>query len=500
MSRRHSLGALAVAALIAAIVIAGYAWPNALTATAAAPPSSAGEVVERTSVCPSLRLTADGQEAVTAFVDPAAPASTGTIIGGATGPRGLPAPGRAVRVEPAAPGDQIAITARDGAVGSTASVREYLDTAEEGRGLALASCRPARSEWWFVGVSGELGHIDELLLVNPTESSAVVSVEVFGPAGPIDTVGGGVVLQPGEGAVVRVDSLIPGVSTATLHVTTSGGLVAATLRSTAIDGLIPLGAEFIPAAAPPATRQLVPGVAAGPGPRELFLVAGERDAAVQLRYLTAEGERQRQQAGSIPVPAGHVVSIDLADDLAGSAAAVEVTASQPVTAAVRATEQAVLPPNATGVLNRVPVADYAWTAAQPGGSDRLLLPLSGVQQAAGQVLLSSPDAAVTVRVTTRAASGAAAQVEVEVPAGSTQAVAVPVVPGAASLITAERVAGGAGWYAAVVQSGALPSGPTQGGAPQRRPIIAAATGDDPSTKVRIPPVYPDQHTLAGASG
>jgi hypothetical protein len=93
-------------------------------------------------------------------------------------------------------------------------------------------------------------------------------------------------------------------------------------------------------------------------------------------------------------------------------------------------------------------------------------------------------------LSTRSAAGATAQQEVEVAPGTTRAVQVPVAPGSASLITVERVAGGAAWYAAVVQSGLL----------GERPIIAAATGDDPSTKVRLPPAHPDPHTLAGVSG
>jgi hypothetical protein len=484
MIGRHAAAAVLLIGLVIAVIAVGYAWPQSETAAAAQPMD--GEVVERTTVCPAPRTTGDGREAVTAFVDPTAPSSTGYIAGGANGVQPLPAPGQALRVEPEPSRGAISITATGDAVGSTASVREYLDPAEEGRGLALASCVPARADWWFVGVSGLPGAIDELLLANPTDSPAVVAVAMLGPAGPIELVGSGVVVQPGEQEIVRMDSLIPGVSAAALHVRTSGGVIAAALRSTAIDGLIPLGAEYIPAAAPPALQHVVPGVPAGAGPRELVLVAGDQDAAVEIEYVTPAGDQESQEA-PIPVPAQHVVVVDIADGLGGAAASVRVAANHPVTAGVRITEEATLPADATGVLNRVPVADYAWSAAQEPLEDRALLPLSGVAAAPGTVAITSSGEAVTVRITRRAADGSSDRQDLAVPAGAIREVAVPATQGSAALITVERLSGAGPWHAAVTQRGAL----------AERPIIAAALGTDPSARVRIPPVQPVPQALAG---
>ncbi len=485
MRARHAYAAVALLALIGAVVLAGYWWPMTLASPAAAGPAE-GELAERTTVCPVPGATGDGGEAVTAFVNPAAPSSGGVITGALDGPHPLPDPGGARRMTAAADGGAIAITAADDAVGYTASVREYLDPAEEGRGMALATCLPARAEWWFVGVSGSLGTIDELLLANPTDSPAVVTVEVLGPAGAIELVGSGAVVRPGEQEVVRVDSLIPGVSSAALHVTTSGGVIAATVRSTGIDGLIPQGAEFIPAAAAPALQHVVPGVPAGAGLRELVLVGGEQDAAVEVEYLTAGGGRESAE-GLVPVPAEHVVVIDVTEELRGESAAVRLTANHEITAGVRSTEAATLPPDATGVLNRVPVADYAWTAAREPVADRAFLPLSGISEAPATVAIVSPLDDVTVAVTTRAANGATETREVAVPGGSVREVGVPVTAGAASLITVERITGTAWWHAAVVQSGTL----------NDRPIIAAALGSDPSTRVRIPAAHPVPGVLNG---
>ncbi len=482
-----TVAAVGLVVLIALAIAAGYVFSGVLTAPTAAQ-STDGEVVERTSVCPSMRVAGDIAETVTAFVDPDAPQDAGTIGGAAAGPVPLPDPGQALRLGPVEPGSAVSVTALGEAVGSTSTVREYDDTGEEGRGLALGSCLQARSQWWFVGTSAGPGQLDELLLANPTDSPAVVALDVFGPAGQIDVAGGGgVVVQPGEQSIVRIDSLIPGLSAATVRVSTSGGLVSAALRSSAIDGLIPRGAEYIPAAADPGTTVVVPGIPAGNGSRELVVTAAGRDAAVRLTYLTDDGELEPQGFRRIPVPAGHTVTVDLDDELTGRAAAVVVSSSTPVVAGARATVEARLAPDATGVLNRVPVADYAWTAGQqPIGTD-WVLPLSGVAAAPATLMLSAPSGPVTVRATARSASGAIVEQDVDIPGGATASVTVPVTEGAASHIALTRIAGQSPWFAAVVQSGSRDSGP----------LIAAATGTDPTTWVSIPVARPDPRALVG---
>ena len=133
MRARHTVAAVALIVLIAAVVVAGYRWPMTLASPAAAGPAD-GELAERTTVCPVPGGTGDGGEAVSAFVDPAAPSSSGVITGARDGPYPLPDPGAALRMAAAADGAAIAITAAGDAVGYTASVREYFDPAEEGRG------------------------------------------------------------------------------------------------------------------------------------------------------------------------------------------------------------------------------------------------------------------------------------------------------------------------------------------------------------------------------
>jgi hypothetical protein len=464
------------------------AFPKTLTSTELAPPQQ-GDVVDRTAVCPLLTRTADAAETVTVLSAPAPADGTGggEVLGGPTGPQPLPASGTSTAITPDQDGTSITVRMTGDKAASTATVRTYFDGGDEGRGLALADCATPRSQWWFVGVSAMQGQIDQLLLANPTSTPAVVSLDVFGPAGPIDVVGAsGLVVPPDSQSVIRVDSLIPGVSSAALRVSTSGGLVAAALLSTAIDGLIPQGAEFIPAAIAPARTVVLPAALAGPGPRRLLITGGPRDAAVRVTLLTGSGS-SAVEGPQIAVPAGTTVAVDLADELGQNAAAVLLEGSAPVTAGLQSVVKGTLAEGATGVLNRVPVADYAWTAAAQPIADRRVLPLSGVAGAPGGLLLSSIGGPATARVEARAANGAATSVTVELGGDSAQEVSVPVVEGQATTVEV-AVEGEGEVYAASYQVGALPTGP----------LATAAIGLDPSTEVTVPLAYPDPQVLSGS--
>lgn len=487
MTARSNAGALALALVVAATAGLGYYYPQLSSASDSVEPPR-GVVTEQTFVCPLLRVGPDGSESVSVMTSATVPpdGAAGTITGAAAGTVPLPAPGTGRTDGPAEPNGTIEVVAKDGSAGGTATVRNYLDTGEEGRGLAMANCPQPKSQWWFVGVSALQGHIDELLLANPAQSPAIVTVDVFGGGGQIDVLGvGGVVVQPGERTALRVDSLIPGVADATLRVTTSGGLVTAAVRSTVIDGLIPQGAEYLPAALPPAQAFVVPAVLGGAGPRNLLVTAGDQGAAVDVTLLTANGSRKREGGGMIPVPAGTTVAVDLADDLAGEAAAVAIEASAPVTAAVRSVIPGVLAPDATGVLNRVPVADMAWTSAQSAITGRWQLPLTGVAEAPGGLLLSSTGEAAEVRITVRGVDGWSEQQQATVEAGSARLIALPIRPGIPAVVDIEVLQGQL--HAASLQVGALGNGP----------LAATAIGADPSADVVLPMAYPDAQVLAG---
>lgn len=476
-----------LAALALLLAAAGTVAAGQEIAQSSATPDAQdrASIDEHIYTCSGLVNAESAADFVTTLVSPEAGDVSGRITQTAGQPVPLPGPGSAVSTVPGpSPATVTVQTAGDEAAVST--VRSYYDAEDEGRGLAVGTCTEPQSEWWFVGVSARPGSRDELLLSNPTNSPAVVSLDVFGPAGPIELVGvGGLVVQPGQSEAVRIDSLMPGVSVAALRVTTSGGLVSAAVRATSIDGLIPRGAEFIPPAAAPAAEIVVPGVLPGEGERTLVITAPGEDAAVSIAPLIGAAAPQ-QAAPPIPIPAGHSVTVPLEPELAGAPAGIRVTASAPVTAAVRSVIEGTLPEDGEGVLFRVPIADTAWTAAQPGlAGGRLLLPLTGVDQAPATLLVTSAGGDATATVIVRAASGDEARLEVTVGADATETISIPVVAGEPASVTVERANGTGLLHVAVAQVGADDDGP----------LVAAAIGSQPTTSVSLPPVYPDAQTL-----
>jgi hypothetical protein len=205
------------------------------------------------------------------------------------------------------------------------------------RGMQSVACTAAAAQFWFVGGGATVGRRTRILLVNAEDVAAQVDVEVFGPDGPVDVPAGrGVVVAPRSRQILRVDALVPGTTATAIHVIARSGRVAAAVNDLEVKALQPLGVDWLPAAAGPATRVRLPGVSDGPGPRLLSVVApGAEDAAVGVRIITEDGSFAPVGAEQIDAPAGQVVTVDLADALDGAAATVELTSDRPVVAGLR---------------------------------------------------------------------------------------------------------------------------------------------------------------------
>jgi hypothetical protein len=338
-------------------------------------------------------------------------------------------------------------------------VRSVLDASGEGRGLANGACTAPAAEFWFPGVAGTSGRVDELLLSNPTAAAAVVTLTVLGPTGPIEVPGAGVVVQPGATETIRIDSFIPDVTPASVQVAVTGGLVSAVVRSTVVDGLIPQGLELLQPAAPPAREVVVPGVAPGAGPRQLVIASPVQDVAATVELITADGAVPVGD-GPVPVPAGFTVALALQDELQAAAGTVRVRADAPVTAAVTGSLPAAPNPAITGVLGRVPVADTAASAAAAPLDVRSVLPVSGQGGTSPLVVATALDGPAVVTLQLLTTTGPGEVRTLEIPAGTTQSVGLPALPEGPPAAVLLLPAGGSGRvYAALHETGAGPDGP-----------------------------------------
>ena len=337
---------------------------------------------------------------------------------GALAPTGTPAvpvvrvqaPGSATYSSVAGTGPLVARGTGSSAPGLVASQLTRSTNATM-RGLAGTTCAASATDFWFVGSGAVVGQRGRVYLTNTEAAPAVVDVELYGPDGPIGAPDAqGVTVAAGEQEVRLLDALAPGTSRFAIHVRTRQGRISAAVRDLQVDGLTPLGADWVPPAAAPSLHLWVPGVPGGPGERRLRVVApGESDAIVRVRLLSDSGDFAPAGLDVIEVPAGSVTDVDLAPFTGGEAVTVELESDAPVTA---------------GVLTRLGVragrlGDIAYAAA----GTALVPATPGVvaqartgETVTSSLLLTAPGDAATVELTPLAPAGGPA-VEVDIPAG-----------------------------------------------------------------------------------
>lgn len=205
-----------------------------------------------------------------------------------------------------------------------------------GEGLSGMRCPQPDTSFWFVGDGVGLGRATVLHLVNTDETPASVSVDVYGPDGPVTSAAAnGISVAPHSRTSIQLGALAPKPSITALHVRSETGPVVAALHTRAERGEQALGADWVPQTAEPRRKLLIPGIPAGAGPRKLRLVApGDDTARVQVQAVTTEGTYAPEGKQSVTVQPGAVTELDLSKALSQRAAAVRLTADVPVTASM----------------------------------------------------------------------------------------------------------------------------------------------------------------------
>ena len=208
----------------------------------------------------------------------------------------------------------------------------------DAQGLAASACSEPGTSAWFVGLGTEIGHRPRLYLINPGETPAELDVLLFGSGGEVDAPAARNLVVPARGRVTfELDALAPDLQQLAVQIVVRSGRVAGSVRDYWIDGLTPLGLDWVPAAeGAGTTRVVVPGVSGGAGERLLHLLApGALDARIQIRLLTARGPIAAVGLEEVELRAGTVRSIPLEDVAGGEPVAVELTSDQPIVAGAR---------------------------------------------------------------------------------------------------------------------------------------------------------------------
>jgi len=217
-----------------------------------------------------------------------------------------------------------------------------------------------------------------------------VSVQAFTDAGPlVGSTDTGISVPPHAMVVQSLGKMLHGARDMALHVRTSVGQVVAAVEQ--FTGSARTGA-WLPASEPPAKQVFVPGMPPTAGTRQLFVtVPGTQDAHITLKAITTKGSYQPTGGSSLDIPGGSVAELSLSA-LSAIPGALQVSSSQPVTAAMLAPGGAGTFTSGTGAIQEQGVVADNVTG---GGL-------------ATALVLSAPGRAVQVRVT-QIAEGSSAQ-------------------------------------------------------------------------------------------
>lgn len=261
------------------------------------------------------------------------------------------------------------------------------------QGLSLAPCRPARTEAWIPGVRSNTNARADLVLINPDAGEAAVNVSVFGSDGPLAVAGArGVVVPARSQKVVPLSAVIDSPGAVTLQVATSSGRVAAFVRQRLFDGVTPLGADWIVPGEGPSTTVVLPSVPSGAGARTLIVTnPTDRTAQVKAEVLGSEGTYDMVGVGQVDIPAQSTKEFPLDKGLNGAAAALRLTASKEIVAAIEART----------------AGDWATMTGAPGLGSSAMATIALPTEIAPTVTLANPTAEVVhVEITVTNAAGA----------------------------------------------------------------------------------------------
>lgn len=430
--RPLTLAAVGIAALVGAGVAATAQAPDGRGAGPAAVVEV--PVAETVVACPGLRSREGYTESTVAA---ATPPHAGTADAQSSGVGRVTTltkdPDQAkVLIRLGQPGDRGVYVGRNGerdsvtgrAVGSLApgfSVTQTERTVDgSGRGLASTACLPTGADFWFVGAATGVGQHAVLVLTNPEAATASVDVTFYGHDGVVDAPGGRGVQVPARTRVeLALDRLAPGARLLALHVEVQVGRLSAAVTETDVDGHRPLGTDWIPGSLAPTTELVVPGVPRVASDREgkvwLNLAAPGAGAVVKLSLVAPDGTFRPLGAEVVDVPADTVRSVDLTKALRGEHAAILVSSDHPVTAGARV--RLTMPGHYGDLL--------FLASAQPLSAPAVVPDNWQTSDLATRLVLSAPEGAASIQVTTFAGDATGDPLRIDIAAGTTRWVTVP---------------------------------------------------------------------------
>ena len=283
-----------------------------------------------------------------------------------------------ISVPPAASAEQAPLLAGN---------QEQLLATESLSGLAAAACTEPANDLWLVGGSTEVGRTTLVMLANPTDVTATVTLEVFTENGYVEAANSdGIIVEPGEQRIVSLAGYAPDVYSPVVRVMSNGGQVLASLQQSVTRTLVPSGVEWVVPGAGLATQQIITGVFVtgqadherseigdvisdlDPGIR--VVAPGDKDSKVTVTLLSSTGEKTEYSA---QLKAKKAVQLPLTG-IADGTYTVIVTSEQPIAAGVRTVQDSLT--DATAAPGTpITGGDFAWMSSSSFLTDEILIPI-----------------------------------------------------------------------------------------------------------------------------
>lgn len=129
------------------------------------------------------------------------------------------------------------------------------------RGLAASGCGEPTSSAWLVGGATTVGRTTLLLIANPSDVDAEVSIELWGESGAVSAPGmKGIEVPARSQRVLPLSGFAPDLASPVVHVEARGGRIVAALQTSAMRVLDPGGVDLVTPGSAPTRELVIPGV------------------------------------------------------------------------------------------------------------------------------------------------------------------------------------------------------------------------------------------------
>lgn len=450
---RPAFAVLVVLALAGVYFAAGSGHPLAAARQAArrTVESSRAVVSSAVRVCPAVGSAGPTAASVAVAAVPATTSAGSAVVTRLT-PGGSTTPGPVVatdtrpgllqitgirRADPLSPAEQAGQPGSSAAV-TTSAARGGVEVEAKGAmaqgleveqtspgGLVTAQCGAPGTSFWFVGPGQASAGTIELYLANTGNQAADAQLSVLTDVtkGPplLGNVDNGITVPPHSIVVQSLGQLLQSSKVMALNVSTSVGQVTAAVRET---GPPNDSGIWLPPTGAPAEHLVIPGMPGVSGSPALYIaVPGTISAQIKVTAVTAKGSYQPTGGTGIDLLGGSAVSIPL-PSLGGVAGAISISSSVPVAA--------------TLLISGGPAGSPGALAASSGPITEQGVAADNPAKSAGrtQLVLSAPQHAATVRITTATATvSATGQQGQTVQIAARSSVVVPVGPPAGANAT-----------------------------------------------------------------